>query len=159
MADLPVEIWQLVRDEQGRDIVMLRDEQGRVLLIEIGVCEAASIWVRLAPDTTVPYLRRPWSHDLMQSMLERLGAQLLRVVIDDCVRDVDKNLIKYTFYATLHLTYRGQEVVVDARPSDATALALRMGAPLFVNTQVMDDHAILPEGGFDDGPEPWDTLS
>jgi len=155
MADIPVEIWQLVRDEEGKDVkdvVLLRDERGRFLPIVIGVCEAAAIWVRLAPDLAAPYLRRPWSHDLMQSLLERLGAGLERVVIDNFAND--------TFFATLHLRYRDQELVVDARPSDAIALALRMYAPILVNDEVMDETSIPPgigEGG--EGPEPWEGLA
>jgi hypothetical protein len=152
VADIPVEIWQLVRDEEGKDVkdvVLLRDERGRFLPIVIGVCEAAAIWVRLAPDLAAPYLRRPWSHDLMQSLLERLGASLERVVIDNFAND--------TFFATLHLRYRDQELVVDARPSDAIALALRMYAPILVNDEVMDETHIPPgtgEGG--EGQEPWE---
>jgi len=152
MTDIPVEIWQLVRDEEGKDakyVLLLRDERGRFLQILIGVCEAAAIWVRLEPEQAVPYLRRPWSHDLMQSLLERLGASLERVVIDNFTDD--------TFYATLHLQYRERELVVDARPSDAIALALRLFAPILVNDEVMDEESIPPganEGG--EPPESWE---
>lgn len=149
MANIPVEVWQLVRDEEGKDVkdvVLLRDEQGRFLPIEIGVCEAAAIWVRLAPDLAAPYLRRPWSHDLMQALLERLGATLERVVIDGFAKNI--------FYATLYLQCRGTERLVDARPSDAIALALRMSAPILVNDEVMEDAAITP--GEDNGnDDPW----
>ena len=149
VADIPVEIWQLVRDEESKDVkdvVLLRDERGRFLPIVIGVCEAAAIWVRLAPDVAAPYLRRPWSHDLIQSLVERMGARLLRVVIDNFMND--------TFYATLHFEHRGNELVVDARPSDAIALALRLYAPILVNDEVMDEASITPNGGSDDlGPD------
>jgi len=154
MADIPVEIWQLVRDEEGKevkDIVWLRDERGRFLPILIGVCEAAAIWVRLEPELATQYLRRPWSHDLMQSLLERLGANLERVVIDNFADD--------TFFATLHLRYRDNELVVDARPSDAIALALRTFSPILVNDEVMDEISFRPgagEGG--EGPESWGGL-
>jgi len=152
MADIPVEIWQLVRDEEGKevkDVVVLRDEHGRFLLIVIGVCEAAAIWVRLEPELATQYLRRPWSHDLMQSLLERLGAKLERVVIDNFTND--------TFFATLHLQYRDQELVVDARPSDAIALALRTFTPILVNDEVMDE-ASIPPGGNEgtEPPENWE---
>ncbi len=51
MADIPVEVWQLVRDEEkNHDVLLLRDERGRLLPIQIGMCEAAAIWVRLAPS-------------------------------------------------------------------------------------------------------------
>ncbi|MHB9107601.1 MAG: bifunctional nuclease family protein [Armatimonadota bacterium] len=151
MADLPVEIWQLVRDEEGKDVkdvVLLCDERGRFLPIVIGVCEAAAIWVRMEPELAAPYLRRPWSHDLMQSLLDRLGAKLERVVIDNFTND--------TFFATLHIQYRGRELVVDARPSDAIALALRTFSPILVNDEVMDETSIPPGSGEpNEGPEPW----
>ncbi len=151
MADIPVEIWDLVRDEQERDIVLLRDERGRLLPIVIGVCEAMAIWVRLKPEKSGALVRRPLGHDLMQAMLERMGARLERVVID--------GLVDGTFFATLHL-FRGEdEIVADARPSDAIALLLRMTAPLFVNDEVMEEASIKPEDG-EEPPEigPWDEL-
>lgn len=148
MADTLVEVWQLVRDEEDHDVLLLRDEQGRLLPIRIGVCEAAAIWVRLAPEKAAPFLRRPWSHDLIHAMLDRLGAELNRVVIDDFNKD--------TFYATLHLRQHGKELVVDARPSDAIALLLRMNAPLLVNSEVMDEQAFHPEMGDDEGPGYWE---
>lgn len=139
MADLPVEIVQLIRDEEEHDAILLRDEQGRLLYILIGVCEAAAIWVRLQPDKAAPLPRRPWSHDLITAMLERLGAQIIRVVID--------GVSNQTFFATIHLQYQDRELVVDARPSDAIALLLRMPAPLLVNAEVMDEVGIVPENG------------
>ena len=149
MADVPVEIWQVVRDDEGHDVVLLRDAQGRLLPIAIGICEAAAIWVRLAPDLAAPFVRRPWSHDLMHALLERLGAQLERVVIDDYSTTSD------IFFATLHVRYRGEELVIDARPSDAIALVLRMPAPLFVRDDVMNDASILPS--FPDNGDDTDT--
>ncbi len=147
--NIPVEIWQLVRDDENRDVVLLRDERGRLLPILIGVCEAAAIWVRLAPDLAAPYLRRPWSHDLIHALLERLGAHIDRVVIDGFTKD--------TFYATLHLRHHDGELVVDARPSDAIALLLRMPAPILVNAEVMDEQAFLPESGeHQEPPDFWE---
>lgn len=133
MSDTPVEVWQLARDEDGRDVVLLRDDQGRVLPIIIDVCTAAAIWVAISPDLAKPYVRRPWSHDLMQAMLHRLGARIERGVID--------GYLNGAFLATLHLHYRGEELVVDARPSDTIALLLRESAPLFVNDEVMLEEA------------------
>ena len=150
MANIPVEIWQLVRDEENKDVkdvVLLRDESGRFLPIVIGVCEAAAIWVRLAPEVAAPYLRRPWSHDLMQSLIERLGARLVPVVIDNFMND--------TFFATLHFEHNGNELLVDARPSDAIALALRLYAPILVNDEVMDEVSIIPDA---DDEEPGTDL-
>lgn len=145
MAEIPVEVWQVVKDEEGRDILLLRDDRGRLLPIPIGVCEAASIWVRLMPELAAPYLRRPWSHDLMLAMLEQLGAKLERVVIDDYTNS--------TFYATLYLTHRGKEMIVDARPSDGIALTLRAAATVAVSDEVMFRAGIVP--GLDDDTHNW----
>jgi uncharacterized protein len=142
-----VQVWQVVRDEEQHDIVLLRDDDGRVLPIAIGSCEAAAIWVRLAPELAAPYLRRPWTHDLLQTTLERLGARLAHVVIDD--------LSNGTFFATLHLTSHGKEVVVDCRPSDAIALLLRTGAPLSVEETVMQEAGLKPLAD-DNGDHPDD---
>jgi uncharacterized protein len=145
VSNVPVHIWQLVRDEEGHDVVLLRDETGRVLPIAIGACEAAAIWVRLMPEQAAPYLRRPWTHDLAQAILERLGARLDHVVIDD--------LANGTFFATLYLRCGERELVVDSRPSDAIALLLRNGAPVFVAEAVMQEAAMTPIAD-DDGEEP-----
>jgi bifunctional DNase/RNase len=142
MADIPVEVWQLARDEDGQDVVLLRDRPGRVLPIVIDICQAAAMWVVLSPERAKPYIRRPWSHDLLQAMLERLGARLERVVIDGFVNDA--------YLATLHLIFRDEERLLDARPSDAIALLLRMPAPLFVNDEVMEEHAFAMNGEADD---------
>jgi bifunctional DNase/RNase len=148
MADLPVEIWELVHDEQERDTVLLRDERGRLLPIVIGPCEATAIYVCLKNGRASAYVRRPSSHDLIQNLIERLDAHLERVVID--------GLVNETFYATLHLVTDDSEFVVDARPSDAIAVLLRMAAPLFVNAEVMEEAGINP-----DAPpgEEWGGLS
>lgn len=156
MANIPVEIWHLVRDESDppHDVVLLRDAAGRILPIVIGICEAAAIWVRLEPEKSARLLRRPWTHDLMQMVLERLGGMLERVVIDD--------LANGTFFATLHINRQGREVVVDARPSDAIALLLRAPAILEINEEVMNQAAINPEGGEqgenDEGNDYWEEL-
>jgi uncharacterized protein len=136
VALVRAQVWQVVRDEEGNSIVLLRDDAGRILPIAIGSCEADAIWVCLAPERATPYLRRPWTHDLMQSILDRLGARLESVVVDD--------LDNGTFYATLHVMYRGNEVLVDARPSDAIALLMRTGAPLSVSEEVMREAGLRP---------------
>lgn len=148
MPEIPVEIWPMVRDEEGHDVLLLRDARGRLLPIPIGICEAAAIWVRQRPELSTPYLRRPWSHDLLIALLEWAGATLDRVVVDDYTNG--------TFYATLYLTYQGRELIVDARPSDGIALGLRTGAPVAVSDDVMFRAAVLQDGpGFDGGD--WET--
>jgi uncharacterized protein len=142
VSNVPVHVWQLVRDEEGHDVLLLRDEVGRVLPIAIGTCEAAAIWVRLMPEQAAPYLRRPWTHDLAQAILERLGARLTGVVIDD--------LAHGTFFATLQVRYGERELVLDCRLSDAVAVLLRADAPLFVADAVMQHAALTPVDEADD---------
>jgi bifunctional DNase/RNase len=126
---IPVKVWRLGRDEKGEDVVILRDESGRVLPIWIAPCEAAAIWLRLEQDQARGLVRRPMTHDLLLAMLERLGIAVERVVVDD--------LANGTYYATLHLRRDGERFGVDARPSDAIALGIRADAPLFVTDAVM----------------------
>ena len=108
-------------------IVLLRDPQSeRVLPIWVGPVEANAIALQVE-NVSPP---RPMTHDLLRQVVTELGAKLTRVVITE--------LHENTFYAYLELT-RGTDVVfVDARPSDAIALSIRMKAPVFVDTRVLD---------------------
>lgn len=106
-------------------IVILRDEKGvEFLPIWIGVFEANAIALKLE-DVQPP---RPMTHDLMASLLSVLDAKVLKVIICD--------LQESTFHARIVLQNREGETEVDARPSDAIALALRVEAPIFVTEQV-----------------------
>lgn len=109
-------------------VVILREEGGSLYLpIWIGVFEANAI--ALAVEGVE--LRRPMTHDLMRGLLEALGATLRRVEIH--------SLLEGTFHARLLLTAGdGEELVVDSRPSDAMALALRTGAPIWTAREVLD---------------------
>jgi uncharacterized protein len=108
-------------------IVLLRDaDSQRVLPIWVGPVEANAIAVQI--ENTAP--PRPMTHDLLRNLLQEVGASLGRVLITD-LRD-------NTFYAYLEI-HRGSEVLlVDARPSDALALSLRLKAPVFVDARVLD---------------------
>jgi bifunctional DNase/RNase len=122
------------RQEPGQPrytLVELRDNYGRRVPILIGQFEAYSI--ALALHGTVP--QRPLTHDLMRNILDRLGARVERVVIDDLWRE--------TFYAKIFLTVRKnledeQEIEIDARPSDAIAIALRFNAPIYMTEAVLE---------------------
>jgi hypothetical protein len=127
--EVQVEVWQLGQDEEGRDVVLLRDSQDRHLPIWIGRCEAAAIWMKLRQEEAREIVRRPMTHDLMASVLDRLGAKLERVVIDD--------YWKGTYYSRLLLAVNGDQLSLDSRPSDAIALALRCNAPIFVSERVL----------------------
>jgi len=107
-------------------IIILRDEEDkRSLPIWVGIFEANAIALELEKISTP----RPMTHDLLKNVLEAVEARVEKVVIND-LRD-------NTFFALIHLRVHGTEVTVDSRPSDAIALALRVGAPLFVAEEVV----------------------
>jgi uncharacterized protein len=107
-------------------IVILRDERtAQVLPIWVGAAEGNAIKLAM-DDAPTP---RPMSHDLIRSMMEHLNMAVSRVV----VTDVKNN----TYFASVHLTSQGTERTVDARPSDAIALALRTNSPIFVTANVL----------------------
>jgi bifunctional DNase/RNase len=108
-------------------IVILRDaDNQRVLPIWVGPVEANAIALQI--ENVAP--PRPMTHDLLMRVLAELGATLVRVIIQD--------LKDNTFYAYLELDREGEPVLIDARPSDALALALRTKARVFVHPQVLD---------------------
>jgi bifunctional DNase/RNase len=109
-------------------IIILRDVDGsRVLPIWVGVFEANAIALQIENVQTP----RPMTHDLLKNVLEDLDARVERVVVCE--------LRENTFYAAIHLTMQGQVKVVDARPSDAIALALRTRSPIFVEEEVIQN--------------------
>jgi hypothetical protein len=109
-------------------IVLLRDvRQDRVLPIWVGPVEANAIALQIENVTTP----RPMTHDLLMRLLQELGARLERVVISD--------LRESTFFAYLELRRGEEPLLVDARPSDAIALALRARAPIFVAESVLEN--------------------
>ncbi len=107
-------------------IVVLKDENGsKVLPIWIGAAEGNSIALAMS-NTKSP---RPLTHDLITSIFDRLEIEIARVVISD--------LIDNTFYASLYLLQNSKEYHIDSRPSDAIAIAIRIGAPVFVQEEVI----------------------
>ncbi|PIU92402.1 MAG: hypothetical protein COZ06_28195 [Armatimonadetes bacterium CG_4_10_14_3_um_filter_66_18] len=123
-------------DQGNRTLVLLRDtERRRFLPIWIGPSEAVAIAMELENK----HAPRPMTHDLMTSILSELGVRVSRIVVSD-FRDS-------TFYATVTLLDETGVREVDARPSDAIALALRAKAKIFVNEEVADQTAILLQEG------------
>ncbi len=113
--------------------LLLKESYGsRRLLIIIGVFEAHAI--NIALEGIEP--PRPMTHDLLKNVIRDLGATVQEVFIDE--------VIESTYYAKLILNVSDLTVEVDARPSDAIALAVRTGAPIYVNELVLDEHGILP---------------
>jgi len=107
-------------------IVILKAEGGnRLLPIWIGLFEANAIAIEME-KIIAP---RPMTHDLLKNMIELLDARMERMVVD--------NLRENTFFASIYIRSDGREQRLDARPSDAIALALRTGAPIFVTHDVL----------------------
>ncbi len=124
-----VEVARVAVDrETGAPVVILRERDGlqRRLPIWIGVYEARSIALGLE-GISVP---RPNPHDLIHDMIESLGGDLQRVVITE-LRDS-------VYYAVIDVLVDGRRVQIDARPSDAIAVALRFAAPLYVDESVLE---------------------
>jgi bifunctional DNase/RNase len=121
-------------------IVVLKDvASDTVMPIWVGLYEANAIAIEIE-KMAAP---RPMTHDLTRNLIQGLNAQLERVVITELKND--------TFYAVLWLRQGDELVTVDARPSDAIALALRCDCPTFVSEQVMQT-AKLNTSGPPDGP-------
>ena len=113
-------------------IVILKDKEGdRVLPIWVGIFEANAIALQIENVATP----RPMTHDLLRNIITDLEGRVDRVVVCD--------LKDNTFYATIHLTVRGERVAIDARPSDAIALAVRVNVPIFANEEVLTEAAIV----------------
>jgi bifunctional DNase/RNase len=109
-------------------IVILRDKEGhRVLPIWVGIFEANAIALQIENISTP----RPMTHDLLRNVIHDLNASVQKVVVCD--------LQDNTFYALIYLLMNGETVAIDARPSDAIALALRTRAPIFVEDSVIDN--------------------
>ncbi len=110
----------------NRPMIILRDEEEkRSLPIWVGLFEANAIALELEKVTTA----RPMTHDLIKNILESLDARVQKVVVND--------LRENTFYAVLYLRLGNADITVDSRPSDAIARALRGGAPIFVEEEVV----------------------
>jgi bifunctional DNase/RNase len=109
-------------------IILLRDSEGqKVLPIWVGVYEANAIALQIENVSTP----RPMTHDLLKNVIGDLKATVKKIVVCD--------LKENTFYALIYLEVNGDTVAVDARPSDAIALALRARAPIFVEESVIDN--------------------
>lgn len=120
-----MKVRRVALDQANNPVVLLVDEEEQVMLpIWIGQAEALAIAMRL--QSVQP--PRPMTHDLLQAALEQLSVKVTRVVVSD-IRDA-------TYFAEIHLVRDGDSVVVDSRPSDAIALALRADAPIFVGEKV-----------------------
>ena len=112
-------------------IVLLQEIEGnRILPVWVGIFEAQAILFKLQNQ----YFPRPLTHDLLKSAIIHLGGKVKHVYINKVEHS--------TFYAQICIIQNGKEIVVDSRPSDAIAVALRADAPIFVDEKVMDNNGV-----------------
>jgi len=139
--DIEVRIRGLMMDPStNMPIVMLKDVgSDSVIPIWVGIFEANAIAIEIEKVATP----RPMTHDLTRNLIRHLNGRLERVVITE-IKDE-------TFHAVLWLRQANESVMINARPSDALALALRADCPIFVAEQVMQS-AKLNTTGPSDGP-------
>ncbi len=113
-------------------IIILRDKDGqKVLPIWVGIFEANAIALQIENVSTP----RPMTHDLLKNIISDLDGRVQKIVVCD--------LKDNTFFALIHIVVNGHAVAVDARPSDAIALALRAKAPIFVEDSVIENARTL----------------
>jgi bifunctional DNase/RNase len=126
----------------GQHVVILKDKAAeRYLPIWIGIYEANAIALKITGITP----ERPITHDLMTNIFKDLGAKVTGVEVSSLASDV--------FYARIFLAVDGRSLDVDARPSDAIALAVRAEVPILVSEEVLEKAGVTPENENDEGSE------
>jgi len=123
-----MKIFGLALDEQSQvPLLILKDKEDKqVLPIWIGAMEAMSISISLNKVD----ISRPLTHDLMLQTLKTLGAKVERIVV--------VKLLEGTYYAEIHVDHDQQTFLIDSRPSDAIALAVREDTPIYANQSLLD---------------------
>lgn len=143
-----VTVSGMARDQRDNPVVLLKSSEGEeVLPIWIGHAEGVAIQLTMSGEK----FERPLTHDLLKLAIESLGATLSKVAVTD--------LSNNTFFAKLYLQRDAELLVIDARPSDSVALALRFGAPIYVARDVFAAHkrsleTASGEAGAAPGPDP-----
>jgi bifunctional DNase/RNase len=132
----------------GRHVLVLREtDAGRLLMVWVGPWEASAIAMKLQGLTP----ERPLTHDLFATVLTTLDVRVERIVITD--------LADETYHARLVLNRLGERHEIDARPSDAIALAVRLGVPVYASSDVLDRAATLPDDDDDTEEEDEDVAA
>jgi bifunctional DNase/RNase len=141
LAMIKMEVKTVTADQGGNFLVLLMDEEEKkVLPISIGPLEAQAIALVLQGE--IP--PRPMTHDLLKTVCDNLEGQIEKIVITD--------IIDSTFYAEIYLQKNGETLIIDSRPSDAIALALRSESPIFMVPKLVEftydfQDIIAREGG------------
>ncbi|MFQ6122034.1 MAG: bifunctional nuclease family protein [Dehalococcoidales bacterium] len=131
MIEMTIDSIRVSLMNYQRVVILKEKRAGRYLPIWIGAAEADAIAVKLQ-GVNVP---RPLTHDLLSSVIDRLGATVDSIIVSDLKSD--------TFYAKIILNIDGGQIEIDSRPSDALALAVRAQVPIYVDEAVLDKAGIL----------------
>ncbi|MCF8011779.1 MAG: bifunctional nuclease family protein [Clostridiales bacterium] len=131
---LNVNVKGIAYDESNTPIILLADtSEERILPIWVGITEAQSIALAIEKQQ----VSRPLTHDLILNLCTNLNVSLSQVVIND--------LKDNTFYAELHFLKQEEKMMMDARPSDAIALALRTSVPIYITGEVINQMVKIQE--------------
>jgi hypothetical protein len=133
LIEVKIDSLRVSLTNQQRIVVLKELDGDRYLPVWIGPFEAESITIALQEIE----VSRPQTHDLLKNVINALNARLIKVVISALKDDI--------FYGTLIVETNGENLEVDARPSDAIAIAVRAHIPIYVNSKVMDEAGIIPE--------------
>jgi len=148
MIEVKIDSIRVSLMSQHRVVVLKEVDTDRYLPIWIGPFEADAITIQLQGVQVA----RPLTHDLLKSFIDQMGATISHIMVSELKND--------TFFARIVMDVNGNSMEIDARPSDAIALAVRVNAPLFVAEEVMELASIIPETGLseagsaDDDAEP-----
>lgn len=134
MIEMTIDSIRVSLMNYQRVVILKEKASDRYLPIWIGPAEADAIAVKLQ-GVAVP---RPLTHDLLSSVIESLGAVVNSIIVNDLKND--------TFYARVILDVDQKQVEIDSRPSDALALAVRTGVPIFADESVLDKAGIMLDG-------------
>ena len=132
MVEMTIDSIRVFMNHQ-RAVILKEKGTNRYLPIWMGAAEADAIAIKLQNVE----LSRPLTHDLLQSVISTWGASVDYIVVSGLEAD--------TFYARLALSTDGVKLDIDSRPSDALALAVRVGAPIYVEESVLERAGVIPE--------------
>lgn len=142
-----VTVRGMARDPRDNPVVLLKSsESDDVLPIWIGHAESMAIELSMKGEK----FERPLTHDLLKATIESLGATLAKIAITE--------LSNNTFFAKVYLQRDADVIVIDARPSDSVALALKFDAPMYVARDVFANHKRALESENPPGPDPDDEI-
>ena len=145
MIEVSIESVRVSLMSEHRLVILKDVASERHLPIWIGQCEAEAIAIQMRSIEVA----RPLTHDLLKNVIASLGGTVARIVVNDLRNDV--------FHASVVVDIDGRTLEIDARPSDALALAVRVNVPIYVDEKVMAEAGIVPEKDLSAGSDEEDA--